>query len=87
LGTYAPDEVTIEYLRNRPLAPKGEAWDRSVAYWKTLVSDEGAHFDVEVNIHAEDIIPTVTWGTSPQDVSPITGAVPDPASITDSVRR
>ena len=86
-GMVAPDEVTFEYLRNRPLAPKGESWDRAVAYWKTLASDEGAHFDVEVNIRAEDIIPTVTWGTSPQDVAPITGAVPDPALITDSVKR
>ncbi|KAH9173414.1 aconitase [Lactarius sanguifluus] len=86
-GMVAPDEVTFEYLRNRPLSPKGEAWDRAVAYWKSLASDEGAQFDVEVNIRAEDIIPTVTWGTSPQDVAPITGAVPDPASITDSVKR
>ncbi|KAH9002385.1 aconitase [Lactarius hatsudake] len=86
-GMVAPDEVTFEYLRNRPLTPKGEAWDRAVTYWKSLASDEGAKFDVEVNISAEDIIPTVTWGTSPQDVAPITGAVPDPASITDSVKR
>jgi len=86
-GMVASDEVTFEYLRNRPLAPKGEAWDRAVAYWKTLTSDEGAYFDVEVNIRAEDIIPTVTWGTSPQDVAPITGAVPDPALITDAVKR
>ncbi|KAH9062215.1 aconitase [Lactarius vividus] len=86
-GMVAPDEVTFEYLRNRPLAPKGEAWDHAVAYWKSLASDEEAQFDVEVNIRAEDIIPTVTWGTSPQDVAPITGVVPDPASITDSVRR
>jgi 3-isopropylmalate dehydratase len=86
-GMVAPDEVTFEYLRNRPLAPKGEAWDRAVAYWKTLASDEGAQFDVEVNVRAEDIIPTVTWGTSPQDVAPITGAVPDPALITDSAKR
>ncbi|KAH9981860.1 aconitase [Russula compacta] len=86
-GMVAPDDVTFDYLRNRPLAPKGEAWDRSLAYWKTLKSDEGADFDVEVNIRAEDIIPTVTWGTSPQDVAPITGAVPDPALIADSVKR
>ncbi|KAH9071658.1 aconitase [Lactarius deliciosus] len=86
-GMVAPDEVTFEYLRNRPLTPKGEAWDRAVAYWKSLASDEGAKFDVEVKISAEDIIPTVTWGTSPQDVAPITGAVPDPTSITDSVKR
>ncbi|KAI0265128.1 aconitase family-domain-containing protein [Gloeopeniophorella convolvens] len=86
-GMVAPDEVTFSYLRNRPLAPKGEAWDRALAYWKTLHSDEGAYFDAEVKIRAEDIVPTVTWGTSPQDVAPITGAVPDPASFTDPVKR
>lgn len=86
-GMVAPDEVTFSYLRNRPLAPKGEAWDRALAYWKTLNSDEGSYFDVEVNIRAEDIVPTVTWGTSPQDVAPITGSVPDPASFSDPVKR
>jgi 3-isopropylmalate dehydratase len=86
-GMVAPDEATFNYVRNRPLAPKGEAWDRALAYWKTLQSDEGAHFDVQVSIRAEDIIPTVTWGTSPQDVTPITGVVPDPALIADPVRR
>ena len=86
-GMVAPDDTTFNYLRNRPLAPKGETWDRAVAYWKSLKSDEGAQFDVEINILAEDIIPTVTWGTSPQDVAPITGAVPDPALITDTVKR
>ncbi|KAI9508650.1 aconitase [Russula earlei] len=86
-GMIAPDDITFNYLRSRPLAPKGEIWDRALAYWKTLNSDEGAHFDVEINIRAEDIIPTVTWGTSPQDVAPITGVVPDPALITDPVRR
>jgi 3-isopropylmalate dehydratase len=86
-GMVASDDVTFNYLRNRPLAPKGEAWDRALAYWKTLKSDEGANFDIEVNIRAEDIIPTVTWGTSPQDVAPITGTVPDPTLIADPVRR
>ncbi|KDR83526.1 hypothetical protein GALMADRAFT_235730 [Galerina marginata CBS 339.88] len=86
-GMVAPDEVTFNYLRGRPLAPKGEEWDRAVAYWKTLKSDEGAKFDIEVNIPASDIIPTVTWGTSPQDVVPITGTVPDPSAMTDSVKR
>jgi len=86
-GMVAPDDITFNYLHNRPLAPKGEAWDRAFAYWKTLKSDEGAQFDVEINILAEDIVPTVTWGTSPQDVAPITGAVPDPALITDPVKR
>ncbi|KAI9001147.1 aconitase family-domain-containing protein [Trametes punicea] len=86
-GMIAPDETTFEYLRGRPLAPKGEVWDRAEAYWRTLRSDEGAKFDVEVHIRAEDIVPTVTWGTSPQDVVPITGKVPDPASFADAGKR
>ena len=86
-GMVAPDETTFAYLKGRPLAPKGEEWDRAVAYWKTLKSDEGAKFDKEVVIKAEDIVPTVTWGTSPQDVAPITGTVPDPSNIADPVKR
>jgi 3-isopropylmalate dehydratase len=86
-GMVAPDEVTFEYLRNRPLAPKGEAWDRAEAYWRTLKSDDDAKFDIEVKVDAKDIIPTVTWGTSPQDVAPITGVVPDPSSIDDPVKK
>ncbi|KZT13140.1 uncharacterized protein LAESUDRAFT_719459 [Laetiporus sulphureus 93-53] len=86
-GLIAPDETTFAYLRNRPLAPKGEVWDRAEAYWRTLNSDEGAKFDIEVPIRAEDILPTVTWGTSPQDVVPITGKVPDPSKIEDPKRR
>ncbi|KAI0751304.1 aconitase family-domain-containing protein [Daedaleopsis nitida] len=83
-GMIAPDEVTFGYLRNRPLAPKGDVWDRAEAYWRTLKTDDGAKFDIEVNIHGEDIVPTVTWGTSPQDVVPITGKVPDPANFSDA---
>jgi len=86
-GMVAPDEVTIEYLKGRPLSPKGEEWDRAVAYWKALRSDEGAKFDIEVNIPASDITPSVTWGTSPQDVVPITGSVPDPTKISDPAKR
>ena len=86
-GMVAPDDITFEYLRGRPLAPKGEEWDRAVEYWRTLKSDEGARFDVEVFIRAEDIIPTITWGTSPQDTVPITGVVPDPATVADSTKR
>ncbi|KAF9221852.1 hypothetical protein BS17DRAFT_881341 [Gyrodon lividus] len=86
-GMVAPDEVTFEYLRNRPLAPKGEAWDRAEAYWRTLKSDDNAMFDVELQINAADIPPTVTWGTSPQDVVSITGSVPDPATATDPTKR
>ncbi|CAK5276013.1 unnamed protein product [Mycena citricolor] len=86
-GMVAPDEITFEYLRNRPLAPKGEAWDRAEAYWRTLKTDDGAKFDIEVNIAAADIIPTVTWGTSPEDTVPITGSVPDPSTFADPVKR
>ncbi|TFK29313.1 aconitase [Coprinopsis marcescibilis] len=86
-GMVAPDETTFKYLQNRPLAPKGEEWDRAVAYWNSLRTDDGAKFDIEVDISAADIIPTVTWGTSPQDVIPITGNVPDPATMTDLVKR
>ncbi|KAH8106166.1 aconitase family-domain-containing protein [Cristinia sonorae] len=86
-GMIAPDDITFNYLRNRPLAPKGEEWDIAEAYWRSLKSDDGAKFDVEVNIRGEDISPTVTWGTSPQDVVSITGTVPDPAQIKDDVKR
>ncbi|KAF8639877.1 hypothetical protein AX17_001131 [Amanita inopinata Kibby_2008] len=86
-GMVAPDDVTFEYLRDRPLSPKGEEWDRAVAYWRTLKSDAGAKFDIEISVNAADIVPTVTWGTSPQDVVPITGSVPDPKKLNDSVKR
>lgn len=86
-GMVAPDEVTFEYLRNRPLAPKGEAWERAVAYWRTLKSDDDAKFDIEFKVNAADIPPTVTWGNSPQDVVPITGSVPDPAEMTNPTKR
>ncbi|KAF7348486.1 3-isopropylmalate dehydratase [Mycena venus] len=86
-GMIAPDETTFAYLKNRPLAPQGEIWDHAEAYWRTLKSDEGAKFDVEVNISASDIGPSVTWGTSPQDVVPITGTVPDPATFSNPDRR
>ncbi|KAF9246938.1 aconitase family-domain-containing protein [Melanogaster broomeanus] len=80
-GMVAPDEVTFEYLRNRPLAPKGEAWDHAEAYWRTLKSDDDAKFDIEIKINAADIPPTVTWGTSPQDVVPITGSAATERSL------
>ena len=86
-GLVAPDETTFAYLRGRPLAPRGEEWDRAVQYWRTLQSDEGAQFDAEVTIHAEDIGPTVTWGTSPQDVVSILGSTPDPAQCADIDKR
>ena len=86
-GLIAPDETTFAYLKGRPMAPKGEAWDQAVAYWKTLASDEGAHFDREETLDVSDIPPQVTWGTSPQDVAPITGSVPRPESFPDEARR
>ena len=75
-GLIAPDEVTFEYLKGRPMCPTGDEWDKAVEYWKSLVSDEGADFDKTIEIDAKDIAPTVTWGTSPQDVAPVTGTVP-----------
>lgn len=75
-GIIAPDEITFEYLKGRPMCPTGEDWEKAVAYWKSLASDEGASYDKEVIIDAKDIAPTVTWGTSPQDVAPVTGTVP-----------
>lgn len=86
-GIIAPDEKTFEYLEGRPMAPKGDDWDKALAYWKSLPSDEGAEYDKEIVLKAEDITPTVTWGTSPQDVVQITGTVPDPAAEGDAARR
>jgi len=86
-GMVAPDETTFEYLKGRPYAPKGAAWDAAVSYWKSLPSDEGAVYDKEVVLDAAEIIPYVTWGTSPQDALPISAVVPDPASIDDEHRR
>jgi 3-isopropylmalate/(R)-2-methylmalate dehydratase large subunit len=82
-GLVAPDEKTFAYLENRPFAPKGEEWERAVAWWKTLATDPGATFDKSVVIDAADIEPTVTWGTSPEDVVPIGGVVPEPESFAD----
>ncbi|MEM1052693.1 MAG: 3-isopropylmalate dehydratase large subunit [Pseudomonadota bacterium] len=86
-GLIAPDQVTFDYLKGRPMAPAGEAWDQAVAYWQTLHSDEGAVFDKSVVIEAHDIAPSVTWGTSPEDVLPITGLVPSPDSFTDESKQ
>ena len=80
-GLIAPDEKTFEYVKGRPHAPKGAQWETALAYWKTLFSDEDAHWDEVVTIKGEDIAPVVTWGTSPEDVLPITDAVPSPASF------
>ncbi|MFL5112080.1 MAG: 3-isopropylmalate dehydratase large subunit [Microvirga sp.] len=86
-GLIAPDETTFEYLKGRPYAPKAGKWEQAVAYWRTLPSDEGAVYDKEVLLKAEDIVPQVTWGTSPQDVLPITGIVPNPAEVADQGKR
>ncbi|MGA7595433.1 MAG: 3-isopropylmalate dehydratase large subunit [Gallionella sp.] len=86
-GMVAVDGTTIRYLRDRPFAPKGEMWDRAVAYWETLHSDAGAGFDRVVNLDAAQIKPQVTWGTSPEMVVPVDGCVPDPASMSDAVKR
>ncbi len=82
-GLIAPDETVFRYLKNRPMAPKGTDWDAAVRYWKTLHSDDGAVFDKSVEIDASTIAPTVTWGTSPEDVVPISGAVPAPEDFAD----
>ncbi|RBO54021.1 3-isopropylmalate dehydratase large subunit [Rhodovulum sp. BSW8] len=77
-GLIAPDETTFEYVKGRPHAPKGAQWEAALTWWKTLKSDDDAHWDKVVTIRAEDIAPVVTWGTSPEDVLPITGTVPAP---------
>jgi 3-isopropylmalate/(R)-2-methylmalate dehydratase large subunit len=82
-GLFAPDWTTFDYLKGRPMAPKGEEWEQKLAWWRTLPSDEGARFDKSVRLDAQDIAPNVTWGTSPEDVVPITAAVPDPDSFAD----
>ncbi len=80
-GLIAPDETTFEYVKGRPHAPKGAQWDAALAWWKTLYSDDDAHWDQIITIKGEDIAPVVTWGTSPEDVLPITGFVPSPDSF------
>ena len=86
-GLVAVDQTTIDYVRGRPFAPKGENWDKAVAWWRTLHSDAEAKFDREVVIEAVDIRPQVTWGTSPEMVVPVDGRVPDPAQEADATRR
>ncbi|ADZ68529.1 3-isopropylmalate dehydratase large subunit [Polymorphum gilvum] len=86
-GLIAPDEKTFAYIKGRPKAPTGEAWDRAVAYWKTLHSDPGAHFDKIVELDAANLPPIVTWGSSPEDVVSVQGVVPNPDDIEDENRR
>jgi 3-isopropylmalate/(R)-2-methylmalate dehydratase large subunit len=82
-GLIAPDEKTFEYLKGRPMTPRGAEWNAALAYWKTLPTDAGAVYDRTVVLDAADIVPNVTWGTSPEDVVAITGSVPDPMSFAD----
>ncbi len=86
-GLIAPDDTTFDYVKGRPMAPKAGAWELAESYWRTLPSDPGAAYDTEVRMDAGDLAPHVTWGTSPQDVLPITGRVPDPADEADEGRR
>jgi 3-isopropylmalate/(R)-2-methylmalate dehydratase large subunit len=86
-GLVAPDETTFAYVKGRPYAPKGAAWEQALAYWKTLPSDPGAHYDKSVRLDTADIAPHVTWGTNPEQTAPITGRVPDPAEIDDPLKR
>ncbi|PSJ36731.1 3-isopropylmalate dehydratase large subunit [Allosphingosinicella deserti] len=86
-GLFAPDEKTFAYLEGRRLAPQGAAWAEAVERWKALATDEGARFDASLSMNAADIAPTVTWGTSPEDVAPITGRIPDPESFADPAKQ
>ena len=86
-GLIAPDEKTFEYLKGKKMSPTGETWNKAVNFMKSLYSDEGCKFDKEINIDGSEIEPLVTWGTSPQDVSPITGVVPDPEKEKNADRK
>ena len=86
-GLIAPDEKTFEYIKGKPKSPKGEELEKALAYWKTLFSDEGAHYDTIIELDAANLPPTVTWGSSPEDVVSIEGVVPDPNDIEDETKR
>ena len=90
-GLIAPDETTFDYVKGRPHAPKGAQWEAALTWWKTLYTDEDAHFDKVITLRGEDIAPVVTWGTSPEDVLPITATVPNPEDFeggkVDAARR
>ena len=86
-GLIAPDEKTFEYLKDKKMSPKGENWNKAIQFWKSLYSDQSCKFDKEININGKEIEPLVTWGTSPQDVSPVTGVVPDPNKETNEDRK
>ncbi len=86
-GLIAPDETTFDYFRGRPMSPKGDDFEKATSYWRSLFSDEGAHFDKQIVLDAANLPPTLTWGTSPEDVVAITGVVPDPDDIPDEAVR
>ena len=86
-GLVAPDQKVFDYVEGRPMAPKGGAWEQALAYWKTLKSDPGAAYDIEVTLDAAEIEPQVSWGTSPEMVAPISAEVPDPAAIDNEAKR
>uniref|UniRef100_A0A7C3LU07 3-isopropylmalate dehydratase large subunit n=1 Tax=Leptospirillum ferriphilum TaxID=178606 RepID=A0A7C3LU07_9BACT len=86
-GMIAPDAVTFEYLKNRPMSPRGEMWDRAVAAWQALASDPDAHYDRTMDFDASTLVPQVTWGTNPGMVLPVTSRVPDPETAPDAVSR
>jgi 3-isopropylmalate/(R)-2-methylmalate dehydratase large subunit len=86
-GLIAPDETTFAYLKGRPYAPKAGQWEQALAWWKTLPTDPAAHYDKDVTLAASEIVPQVTWGTSPEDVIPVTGTIPTPDGATDDNRR
>ena len=86
-GLIAPDEKIFEYLKGKPMSPKGENWDKALNYWNGLKTDREANFDKEINLNAAEILPMITWGTSPQDVITIDGKVPNPQSETDEDRK
>ena len=86
-GLVAPDDVVFDWLKGRPMAPQGADWDAAVAYWRTLVTDPGARFDRSITVDASAIEPTVTWGTSPEDVAPIGGRIPAPESFADPAKK
>jgi 3-isopropylmalate/(R)-2-methylmalate dehydratase large subunit len=86
-GMVAPDQVTLDYLRGRPSAPKAGAWEAAEQYWRTLSSDADADWDAVIEIDATAVAPTITWGTNPEQAAPITAAAPDPDSVTDEAAR
>lgn len=86
-GMIAVDDITIDYIKGRPFAPKGELWEKAVAYWRTLKSDEGVTFDQVIRLDAAQVKPQITWGTSPEMVTTVDGRVPDPSQIADAVKR